>query len=137
LNNQNIAEDIVQDVFIRIWNKNNYNSIKYIQTYLYQSVKNACLDYLKSNKLKTIPLDKNSSEFIKDDNDYNLLIEEAAKLARIYQLIDKLPPKCKLIFRKVIFEKLSYADVACQMNISVSMVKKQMVKAYKYIKENY
>lgn len=134
------AEDIVQSLFIRLWDSKSFVYIKHPQSFLYLSVKNACIDYLKSSaRTSQVPLTV-ADENLLTDPDRMLseeALQEAEKLERLYKLVDKLPTKCKLVFQKVSFEGKSYVIVAEELGISVSMVKKQMVKAYKTIREKY
>lgn len=47
------AEDLVQDVFLKVWQKRTFLFLKEgIKTYLYRSVQHACLDYLKHQEVK-------------------------------------------------------------------------------------
>lgn len=135
-----IAEDIVQDIFVKIWN----NKTELIETgakaYLFRAVRNACLDHLKNAEIKSDYIDKAIIELkIQELNYYdspiNRLIDQE-KLTQIYQAIEKLPQQCKNIFIKAYIEDQSHNDIATDFNISVRTVENQIYKALKSIRES-
>ena len=134
VNTEQEAEDLVQEVFISFWEGQKFGSVhKYIRGYLYSSVKNKCLNYRK--KVDRVPIygleDYSESLFDKfpDDNDFN------EKIVELKREVDQLPERTKEIFIAVYFNKLSYSDVAEDLNISKNTVKTTLARAMKVLRE--
>lgn len=131
------AEDIVQDVFIKIW-KNHEKIIlgDSIIGYLMKATTNTALNYLKKrNRFEQIreevgyTLDKNMS--VAGDPAH---LEELRTSIR--KAIDKLPPKCKVIYLLCRHESHSYAEIAEQLDISIKTVENQMGIALKKLRND-
>ena len=97
------AEDLVQDVFFKIWQKRTFLFLKEgIRTYLYRSVQHACLDYLKHQEVKgdyinTVTTQLKIEEIYYNDDPQSLFAEDE-RLELIYKEMDKLPEKCREVF---------------------------------------
>jgi len=129
------AEEIVQDLFVKLWEKQNQLDINTsLKSYLYKSTYNSCLDFQKHLKIQQKYKDRvkeDPPEFIDFcDNLIELELEEKIKKA-----IDSLPKQCCKIFKLSRFENLKYKEIAEQLNISVKTVENQMGKALKILKE--
>jgi RNA polymerase sigma-70 factor (family 1) len=128
-----LAEDTVEDVFIKLWkNKNTISAIKNLKLYLYISVKNSCINHLvklKKINIKSIDELKIDFESITASAEESIISKESIKF--INAEINKLPNKCKAIFILVKEEELKYSEVATLLNISVKTVEAQMSIAFK------
>jgi len=134
------CEDIVQDIFTRIWEKNRTlleaygNGIRY---YLFTAVRNNCITYLRREKRTPVyaltdNMKENSSHQWMDvatETDHR--IEYKARLA---ELIDQLPPKCKEVFLLSRMGRLSGQEVATALGISAKTVENQLWKAMKVLR---
>jgi RNA polymerase sigma-70 factor (ECF subfamily) len=131
-----IAEELVEDVFVKLWSqRSGITSIDNIAVYLYVSVKNKALNKLsqKANELISAPfdfLDTTLDEFSADP--YDLMIT-SEMMSRMQQVIETLPPRCKMIFKLIREDGLKYKDVAEILNISVNTIDAQMAIAVKKI----
>ncbi len=131
-----IAEELVEDVFVRLWsNRQSITSIENITVYLYVAVKNKALNKLsqKANELIAAPfdyLDTTLDEFAADP--YDLMIT-SEMMNRMHQVIETLPPRCKMIFKLIREDGLRYKEVAEILNISVNTIDAQMAIAVKRI----
>jgi len=127
------AKEIVQLVFIKIWEK--YDSLDRdlnFRSYLFTAVNNRGLNYIRDRK-KIIDLDSIS---LPDSGDYNTSIE-AQELERAIILgINNLPPKCRQIFELSRFEGLKYKAIAEKLDLSVKTIEVQMSKALKILREH-
>lgn len=133
------AEDLVQDVFLKIWQKRTFLFLKEgIKTYLYRSVQHACLDYLKHQDVKgdyiSTVVTKLKIEEIYYNDDPQSLFAEDDRLGRIYQEMNKLPEKCREIFTMSYLEERKTADIALLLNISTRTVEAQLYKALKILR---
>ena len=131
-----VAEELVEDVFVRIWaNRHEITSIDNITVYLYVAVKNKSLNMLskKARELVTAPfdyLDTSLDEFAADP--YDLLIT-AEMMAKMKEAIESLPPRCKMIFKLIREDGLKYKEVSEILNISVNTIDAQMAIAVRKI----
>jgi RNA polymerase sigma-70 factor, ECF subfamily len=129
-----ISEDIVQDVFINLWNKRfvlNYSGK--IKPCLITSVINTSLNYIQSKFARQNILDESH---IEDDitqfNQHDEVVRE--ELDKIVKLaIEKLPDKCRTIFMLSRFSGLTYKEIADKLNISIKTVEAQISIALKKI----
>lgn len=142
LNDEGVAQEIVSDLFLRLWEKREYLQITHcLRTYLYRSVHNACLDYIKSSKSaersRWFEINEQINLIIGDnENDIlnKLSLEDIEK--DVYTAIHKLPTQCREIFCLSRFERLTYAEIAVRLNISVNTVKTQIGRALDSLREH-
>lgn len=130
------AKEVVQDFFVRLWLRHSDIQISFsLKIYLYQSVRNACLNYLRDNKKRT-QLQQNSitTDVISTDNALeNLLVAEQEEM--LMKAIDKLPEKCKEIFILSRMERMNNKAIAEQLNISIKTVEAQITIALRRLLE--
>ncbi len=134
---ETLAEEVVSDVFVKIWERRKrVIEIDNIDFYLFTSVRNQSLTYLKRNKHVILPLEQ-VSEFtlISKSHPENELLDKELIL-KVEEAIQKLPSKCQMIFRLSRDDGFKYEEVAKILNISKSTVKNQMTIALKKIKED-
>lgn len=136
VHSKEIAEEVVEDVFVKLWLKRgSISNIANLAVYLYVAVKNLSLNRIseKARQLITQPFDgvEPQVEALTDDP-YSLLVT-AEMLGRMNKAIDELPPRCKMIFKLVREDGLRYKEVAEILNISVNTIDVQMAIAVKRI----
>ncbi len=129
------AEEIVSDVFIKIWaDRNRLEEIENIQLYLFIAVRNNSLRKLNQNKRKaTVSLDEIDIEIecgLPDPEQF-FLSQEA--LTKIYSAIDLLPPRARLIFKLAKEDRMKYKEIAALLHISVKTVDHQLSLSLKKI----
>jgi len=131
-----LAEEIVEDTFVKLWtNRADIRNVHNLNVYLYVAVKNRSLNAIahKAKELVSIPFDHLEIEMSQDASDpYSLLIT-AEMMKRIRQAVETLPPRCKMIFKLIRQDGLSYKEVADILNISVNTIDAQMAIAVKKI----
>ena len=132
-------EDLVQDVFLKVWQKRTFLFLKEgIKTYLYRSVQHACLDYLKHQEVKGDYINavttKLKIEEIYYNDDPQSLFAEDERLELIYKEMDKLPDKCREIFTMSYLEERKTSEIAVLLNISTRTVEAQLYKALKILR---
>jgi len=125
------AEEIVSDVFLKIWMKR--KSLIKIQNkhlYLYICTKNHAINRLiKDKKNKLFSLDECVVEIRSIYFDPEQLMITAEMVRRVQHAIDQLPPKCQMIFKLVKEDGLKYREVAELLSISLKTVENQMTIA--------
>lgn len=126
------SHSLVQEVFVDLWAKREKLVIEQsLKAYLYTSVRNNSLDYLKHKAIETKYL-KESQPF-KSANDPDL-IEESELNSRINAAIEDLPEKCREIFILCRYNNLRYNEIALKLGISVKTVEMQMGIAMKKLR---
>lgn len=136
LQSSEMAEEVVEDVFVKLWNKRgSLVSIDNISVYLYIATKNQTLSYLsdKAKKLITAPFDDLNTSIEAIHQDPHSLLISSEMLARVNAAIEALPPRCKMIFKLIREDGLKYKEVAAILNISVNTIDAQMAIAVKRI----
>ncbi len=118
----NVAEDLVQDVFISLlesgYKFKTENDIKY---FLYSSLKNRCISHSRKQKVR----DKYYQDVLSSQNDeehfWDKVLEEDV-YARLMAAVETLPPQCKLVMMMTL-DGLKASEIAERLHISVDTVK--------------
>jgi RNA polymerase sigma-70 factor (family 1) len=132
-----LCRDILSDSFEILWNHLDEIDEARQKSYLYRTVRNKCTDWARSRLsqqryeifFKTIYGDEN-------DDDGTMLKETEDNIDKIYQLMDTLTPQTRRILDECYFKGRRQADVAEELGISVSAVKKHIAQAMKVFKSN-
>ncbi|MCF8359491.1 MAG: RNA polymerase sigma-70 factor [Prolixibacteraceae bacterium] len=129
------CEEIVQGFFLKIWEKRSDLDITVsVKNYLFSSVRNRCLNYIKHQKIrqgyKTDVLSKNNSQLNPDN-----YILEVDLHNKIREGIDSLPPRRREIFILSREEGLKYREIAEKLGISIKTVETQMGQALKDLRK--
>ncbi len=124
-----VAEDIVQDVFISFWENKSYLNIKgRLGAYLYRTVRNRCLNHLRDNKLKPSNWLDEYAEIYTDTEDISETQDEI--IEKIKKAINELPPGSRAVFTSIVMDGYSYKEAAEKHNISVNTIKSQLRRAF-------
>jgi len=135
MKDDSIAEEIVQNVFFKIWEKRDQLQIDdSLKAYLYRAVHNESLNHIKHLKIKnSFQLQYSGNMESSNQDASNQMI--ASELENdIQKAINELPQQCRTIFQMSRFEQLKYQQIADQLNISVKTVENQMGKALKVLR---
>ena len=137
------AEEIIQQVFFKLWERKvrkdsfgeNLSLTGSVSAYLYRAVHNESLNYLKHQKVRS-----NHQLHVA----YNMKneVEHPAKKViagelekKIHSALNELPEQCRTIFQMSRFDELKYREIADKLGISVKTVENQMGKALKLLRE--
>lgn len=129
------AENIVQDIFLNIWEKKDVLNIRVsLTSYLFSLVKNKCLDFLRHQLVvdeykNDLSLKLTALELL----NYTLSAEEDIERI-VKEAIDKLPERCRLIFLKSRIEGKKYSEISEELGISVNTVENQISIALKKLR---
>lgn len=136
IRDQDSAKDIVQNVFLKLWDcRNELNIETSLEGYLYKSTTNASLNFIERNQrhLRFAEEIKATTTHTEDDASKNINIKELE--THIERTLSSLPPKCRAIFILSRYEGLRYKQIAEQLDISVNTVENQMAKALSIMRE--
>jgi len=128
-----LAEDIVQEVFIKIWENAPSRISKSLRAYLFLMVRNACIDYLRSVQVEDKKMHKLFESQVLSDS-VDLDIDETITL-KIKDAISELPEQCREVYQMSVFDGLKHAEIAQELDISVSAVKVQVYRAKNSLRE--
>ena len=133
---QEVAEDIVQDLFVQVWERDTlYSSYYGFKNFLYHSVKNASLDYLKHKEVegKYVRYALRHSE-TGEMPELEMMKEEVYR--RLYLVLDELPRRCQEVFRYYLDGKKN-SEIAEILHISELTVKAQKRDAISYLRKRF
>jgi RNA polymerase sigma-70 factor (ECF subfamily) len=130
LKDHDMAEEIVQDLFFRLWQgRENLKIESSLNGYLFRSVHNRSLHYLEHLKVvsrhagEIAAESPVSSDSVTEDIYYSELQE------KVTRVLDRLPERCRAIFRMSRFEGLKYNEIADKLSVSLKTVEADMGKA--------
>ncbi len=134
--NNEIAEELVSDVFVKLWSKRKYFSeIVNIKSYLFILARNESISFMrKNNRIKIVNLEELSDYHftpLEENNGSDLF--DQAMINQINEAIDSLPAKCKMAFSLAKVNGLKYKEVAEIMKISPLTVKNHVAYALEKI----
>ena len=132
LRDQDAAKDLIQDIFLDIWNRRSEQKINNFSSYIFSSVKFQIARYIRKGYLTqshedyiaSIPTVNTIEEII----NYNAL-DEQVKLS-----LNQLPDKCKRVFCLSRYENLSNEEIAQKLNLSRRTVEWYISNALKYLR---
>lgn len=122
-----VVEDIVSESFVKLWANMSHIQEFAIRRYLLQTVRNACIDYLRTQK-EFFPVEECHTLADLDENPLDYLISREDE-SRVLTAIKELPQRYQETLNLRNFEKLKYNEIAQKMNISVNTVKSNLREA--------
>ncbi|RZT96453.1 RNA polymerase sigma-70 factor (ECF subfamily) [Ancylomarina subtilis] len=129
------AEDVVQEAFITLWEKNRLiNFTGSIKSYLFSIVRNNSINKIKEDRKYRFEEIENQSYAIIEDKFESESLEKRRE--KLYREIEMLPEQCKKVFEAIVFEKMKYADVAAELNVSLNTVKTHYSRALKQLRSS-
>ena len=117
------AEDIVQEAFVGLWQRK--DEVRDVKPYLYASVRNKCISYLKRAGEDELPEDIPSED-----------LEDRSEMeARLWSAIDSLPERRRQVLLMSKRDGMKYEDIAYMLGISVNTVRNHISKALQALRE--
>lgn len=133
-----LAEEAVQQVFFRIWERKQQFSVHTsVKAFLYRAVYNECMNYLKRQKTKAGHADY-AMHIHKTEAGYEsplMRIERTELESELQKAMNELPEQCRNIFYMSRFDELKYREISEQLGLSVKTVEAQMGKALKILRK--
>lgn len=129
------ATDLVQNAFFSLWeNRSQYDENKNVFLYLLIIVKNNCLNYLRSIKIKDSHGDKIVEAMLFSGIDDEGVDSDIR--TRLYEILQELPEKGRFVLLEHIVEGKKVKDIASEMKIAESTVKTHLKRSLKYLREH-
>jgi RNA polymerase sigma-70 factor (family 1) len=130
------CEDIVQEIFLRVWEKKrDIIATKNVRYYLFSAVRNNCLSFIEKKKKSSALLVEDMAASLGTLPEEKIDSRHPDPLLLINEGLSLLPPKCKDAFLLSRIGDLSYQEIANSMNISNKTVENQIGKAIKILKD--
>lgn len=135
VDHRHLAEEIVQESFLKLWSRRTEPAAGAIRSYLYRSVRNACFDHLKGQRVRrrvsSVPdLDDTAGTDSPEMIYRQVEIDEAMADA-----VEQLPERRREIFTLSRRDGLTYAEIADVLSISVKTVETQMGRSLRFLRE--
>jgi len=135
VHDQDLAREIVQDMFVNLYEKSTVLTIQTsLKAYLYQSVRNSCLNVMKLEKTHLTHHAVLSSLSGTNEADWTDKMMETEIENMICQVITRLPEKCRQIYLLSRQEGISNREIAQKLNISIRTIETQVSKALKILR---
>lgn len=135
INSASVSEDIVQDMFVSLWQKRGRNTIT--PSFLYVCARNAAFTYIRLHPQKFISDSDIDLGRLKDTDSMDEEMEYAKKLEEVREAIKNLSPQCREVLKKIYYENKKYAEVAQEMDLSLNTVKTHIYIAIKVLRSNF
>ena len=131
------AEEIVSDVFVKIWNRRvELKEVLNLEVYLFVAVKNHSLNYLQQySSFRIVEIDGSSSAKLINTVDPERELEWKEILFKLDQVVNSLPEQCRKVFKLVKEEGFKYKEVAEILNISPRTVETQLARAMRRLND--
>lgn len=138
-----ISQDIVQEVFVKVWEKRADIECINIEAFLFRLVRNRCIDYIKhlkvvNNQMHEIQISSKYEELYRIDfigDEPYMLIEQELK-TKIEATIHNLPERCREVFILSRMDGLKNKEIAEKLNINIKNVERHLNRALQSFREN-
>ena len=136
INDEDEAEEIVQQVIFKLWEqRDKFNTIDNLQSYLYRSVRNLCINIINHQKIE----DKYKSEAWIELKNLEIQSVETESTEeqekKLTQAIEQLPERCKEVLIMSKFEKMRNKEIAECLEVSVKAVEASITRAYSILRK--
>ncbi|MEI6678122.1 MAG: RNA polymerase sigma-70 factor [Mariniphaga sp.] len=139
-----ISQDIVQEVFIKVWETRLEIESINLEAFLFLLVRNRCIDYIKhlkvvNNRMQNIQILSKYEELYRIDfigNEPYVLIEEELKI-KIEKTIHSLPERCREVFILSRMDGLKNREIADKLEINVKNVERHLSRALQSFRKNF
>lgn len=138
------AEEIVHETFVKLWeHRENLDINESVAGYLYKSVQNNALNYLKKEQIKNKYSEayaeqlRNAEEYFTVTQESGLSVVLAKELeSKILEAVDSLPEQCKEIFKLSRFAGLKNQEIADKKKVTLNTVQKQISIALQKLRKS-
>jgi len=139
-----ISQDIVQDVFVKVWEKRLEIETINLEAFLFKLVRNRCIDYIKylkvvNNRMQQIQLSSKYEELYRIDfigDEPYVLIEQELK-QKIEKTIESLPERCREVFILSRMNGLKNKEIAEKLGINIKNVERHLTRALQTFRTNF
>ena len=139
-----ISQDIVQEVFVKVWEKRSEIESIHFEAFLFRLVRNRCIDYIKhlkvvSNRMQEFQVLSRYEELYRVDfiaNQPYVLIEKELK-EKIEKTIQNLPDRCREVFVMSRINGMKNKEIAEELNINIKNVERHLNRALQSFRKEF
>jgi RNA polymerase sigma-70 factor, ECF subfamily len=132
IKDQDAAEEIVQDLFFRLWkDREKINIESSLNGYLFRAVHNRCLHSIEHSRIVARHAEEMSHMQPEDQESPSDILHYKELQAKIAAILERLPERCGKIFCMNRFEGLKYSEIAEKLSVSIKTVEANMGRALK------
>lgn len=135
VDDEGASDDIVSEVFSTLWRERAHIRMESLTTYLFVSVRNKSLNYIRHQKSMLAYEAYCKASFTEEDENYWQTMDE--RIAEMKREIDKMSEKTRFVLEQCYLENHTYKEVAQMMGISTEGVKKHIVKAFAILRKHF
>lgn len=130
------AEDVVQSMFLKIWEKREELTITHtVKAYLYRAVYNQCVNQLDHRVVQQKFQEQNAAKKLSGVQHPEIFPNELED--RIVAAINTLPKQCRTIFIMSRYQEMKYAQIAKALDLSVNTIENQISKALRILRSHF
>ncbi|MGZ2370918.1 RNA polymerase sigma-70 factor [Ancylomarina sp. YFZ004] len=134
ISSQDVMEDIIQEVFIKAWEKRSYFFHELaLKAFLYKSVKNSCLNHIQHQTVKKKFENRQDQNSYDENIFYRNIIEEEVN-RQISAAVKEIPESARIIYL-LSLNGVKNKEIAEDLRISINTVKTQKLRASRFLKE--
>ena len=132
-----LAKDVVQECLIKVWEKRSeVDQIQNLEAWCMQITRNKALDKLRSKHVKKTDLFEVEFDTRKERDTPYVMTERGDLMTRITELIEALPDRQREVMQLRDIEGLAYKEIAEALNIDINLVKTNLFRARRKLKES-
>lgn len=137
LKNEDEARDVVQDVFLKLWQKKEeLDQVENMEAFVMRMTRNRCLDIIRAQRL--VPMDAETDRQLKQaSTDVHSSIELSESAGQVRQLIDQLPELQRQVMHMRDIEQLEYEEIAELTGLQVNAIRVNLSRARKKVRDEY
>lgn len=134
VNNDEVCRDIVANTFEYIWVQLSVDSVQSWRGFALSYIRNKCVDYVRHDAIHNrFVAERMRMDEHMDESD---MLDREQRVEILQTLIHELPPRTRLVLQECFINGRKYKEVAEELEISDNAVKKHVMKALKYLREN-
>lgn len=133
IEDEGVVCDLLQELFIKLWERKEVFENEYaFRTYLYHSVRNNCISYIRTKNRNEARLETWQPEVL-EEAFVNQMIK-AEIYALVNEVFEELPESSKQVYLKSL-EGKSHKEIAEELNVTIHTIKKHKNNANRYLRE--
>lgn len=135
LNHEYDPEDLVMDCFTKLWEKQiNFRSSESIKSFLYTTVRNACIDLTRKKKISVISIEAKMDNQLHMETEFIDSLIEAEVISELHAAAEFLPKQIKRVFKLFFIEGKNEREISKELNTSYNTVRNQRHRAVVLLK---
>ena len=137
LHDDEASKDVVADAFELVWRRLQDSDVDKLSSYLLTAVKNVCLDYIRKQNIRNRYVQANVQAVGKQSFNPEEVDLHEEKIQTIMRSLDELTPRTQQIVTMCYVQRKKYREVAEELGISESAVKKHIMQALSYMRQKF